>query len=128
MEANTKLVSKDKNIQKVLNFVLKQCEVDEQLAKKVALDNKTVDKMWGYITSEARKLAVSNTAIVDDATVYSWALHYFIESDTELKIETKKAKEVEPEVETESDDSCDACATPKKVVVKAEGEQLKLDI
>jgi hypothetical protein len=128
MEANTKLVSKDKNIQRVLNFVLKQCEVDEQLAKRVALDNKTVDKMWGYITSEARKLAVSNTTIVDDATVYSWALHYFIESDTELKIETKKEKEVEPEVETESDESCDACATPKKVVVKAEGEQLKLDI
>jgi hypothetical protein len=120
MEAKTKLVSKDKNIQKVLNFVLKQCEVDSQLVKKVELDNKTVDKMWRYITSEARKLAVSNTAVVDDATVYSWALHYFIESDSELKVEAKQEVESNVSVETKT-------PTPNKVV-KAEGEQLKLDI
>ena len=120
MDTNTKLVSKDKNIQKVLNFVLKQCQVDEQLAKRVALENKTVNKMWSYIVSEARKLAVSNTTIVDDATVYSWALHYFIESDSELKVEAKQEVESNVSVETKA-------PTPNKVV-KAEGEQLKLDI
>jgi hypothetical protein len=121
MEANTKLVSKDKNIQRVLNFVLKQCQVDEQLVKRVALENKTVNKMWSYIVGEARKLAVSNATIVDDATVYSWALHYFIESDSELKIEAKQEVESNVSVETKA-------PTPKKEVVKAEGEQLKLDI
>jgi hypothetical protein len=119
MDIKEKLSSKNKNIQKVLTYVLGQVEIDTKLAQRVALDNKTVDKMWAYITGEARKLAVGNTAIVDDETVYGWAIHYFIEADTELKVETKQ--------ETD-DETSNPIETPKKVIAKPEVEQLKLDI
>lgn len=122
MSLATKLVHKDKNIQRVLDFVKKQAEIDEQLATKVLLETKTVDKMWLHITSEAKKQAVNNAAIIDDETVYNWALHYFIEIEQD-----KPTKKVEAETETDDDKSCESCETPKKEV-KPDMEQLKLDI
>jgi hypothetical protein len=119
MSLQTKLVHKDKNIQRVLDFVRQQAEIDEQLASKVLLESKTVDKMWVHITSEAKKQAINNAAIIDDQTVYNWALHYFIEVEQE-----KPTKEA---VTENDDESCDNCETPKKEA-KPDMEQLKLDI
>jgi outer membrane PBP1 activator LpoA protein len=120
MDLQNKLKHKDKNIQKVLDFVKEQAAIDEMLANKVLLETKTIDKMWNYITSEARKMAVKNTAIVDDQTVYGWALHYFIEVEQE-----KPTTKVETEQQEDEDETCEACSTETK---KQEMEQMQLEL
>jgi len=120
MQLNEKLVHKNKSVQKVLNYVKSQAEIDNKLADRILLDTKTADKMWDYIVAQARKLAINNSAMVEDDTVYGWALHYFIEEDK--AVETKETK---APVE-EDDESCEACETPS--VKKPDVEQLSLDI
>ncbi len=65
------------------------------------LDNpkKSVDGMWNYIVSEAKKKAVKNCAIISDEEVFGLAIHYYdeevIEGDSEqpsrLNLESAKA-------------------------------------
>lgn len=65
------------------------------------LDNpkKSVDGMWNYIVSEAKKKAVKNCAIISDEEVFGLAVHYYDEEDIEgggeqssrLNLESAKA-------------------------------------
>lgn len=49
------------------------------------LDNpkKSIDGMWNYIVSEAKKKAVKNCAIISDEEVFGLAVHYYDEEDIE---------------------------------------------
>ncbi len=74
--------------------------VSETLAEKInngvkiTKDNKTfinkkdLDGFWRFASEEARKTAEKGArgAAVDDATVYSWAIHYFEEDSIEGKL------------------------------------------
>lgn len=65
------------------------------------LDNpkKSIDGMWNYIVSEAKKKAVKNCAIISDEEVFGLAVHYYdeevIEGDSvqpsRLNFESAKA-------------------------------------
>lgn len=65
------------------------------------LDNpkKSIDGMWNYIVSEAKKKAVKNCAIISDEEVFGLAVHYYdeevIEGDSvqlsRLNLESAKA-------------------------------------
>lgn len=65
------------------------------------LDNpkKSVDGMWNYIVSEAKKKAVKNCAIISDEEVFGLAVHYYDEEDvggdeeqpSRLNLESAKA-------------------------------------
>ena len=68
------------------------------------LNKKTLSGFMKYACEEARKLAEkgANSACVDDATVYGWAIHYFEEESIEETLYTIDGEEYKP--------------TPKKVV------------
>lgn len=65
------------------------------------LDNpkKSIDGMWNYIVSEAKKKAVKNCAIISDEEVFGLAVHYYDEEDvggdseqpSRLNLESAKA-------------------------------------
>lgn len=64
------------------------------------LDNpkKSIDGMWNYIVSEAKKKAVKNCAIISDEEVLGLAVHYYDEEDvgdaeqpSRLNLESAKA-------------------------------------
>ena len=57
----------------------------ETLAEKINNGTKTLSQCWSYITSEARKLAQNGCAVVDDETVFGWAIHFFEEDSIEGK-------------------------------------------
>lgn len=65
------------------------------------LDNpkKSIDGMWNYIVSEAKKKAVKNCAIISDEEVFGLTIHYYDEEDvggdeeqtSRLNLESAKA-------------------------------------
>ena len=58
-------------------------------AKSAGFD---IHTCMNYITSEARKLATNNCAMVEDSVVYGWAVHYF-EDEWVSKMKKKAADE-----------------------------------
>lgn len=110
MNVNEKLKSTSKQIQIICDYLLNECNHDEHLAKRIMLENKTLDLMYKYIMATVKKnyTLIDSGVMVSDTDVYSMAIHYFIEEDSDLKIETPKekvkkvkAKEIE---ETDEDD------------------------
>lgn len=71
-----------------------KAESDPLFAQTYAKPNKSIAECCKYIRGEAKKLAVNNCAMVDDATVYGWAVHYYDEDD--IKIEEAPARVVAP--------------------------------
>ncbi len=62
------------------------------LAMKINQGNKTLQSCFSYIRSMAQKKAKNGCAMIEDAVVYGWAIHYFEEDDI-AEPEEKKTKE-----------------------------------
>ena len=100
--------------QKILEYL--QSNASETLADKInngtpfekdgkPLNNKkTLSDFMKYACDEARKLAEkgANSACIDDATVYGWAIHYFEEESIEGTLYTLDGEEYKPTVKVEN--------------------------
>ena len=75
----------------------KMAQQDFAFAERYKLENKSIDQCCKYITSEAKKQAKNGCAAIEDAVVYGWAVHYYMED--EVKIEKVNAKVTAPKVE-----------------------------
>ena len=95
------------NKQEELIFNYLQNNASETLADKInngtpfekdgnpLLNKKTLSGFMKYACDEARKLAEkgANSACVDDATVYGWAIHFFEEDSIEGTLYTIDGEE-----------------------------------
>ena len=108
MELN--LTAQNKQEELILNYL--QNNASETLADKInngtpfekdgkpLLNKKTLSGFMKYACDEARKLAEkgANSACIDDATVYGWAIHYFEEESIEETLYTIDGAEYKPTV------------------------------
>ena len=71
---------------------------------KPLLNKKTLSGFMKYACDEARKLAEkgANSACIDDATVYGWAVHYFDEESIEGTLYTLDGEEYKPAVKAKN--------------------------
>lgn len=71
---------------------------------KPLLNKKTLSGFMKYACDEARKLAEkgANSACIDDATVYGWAVHYFEEESIEGTLYTLDGEEYKPDVKAKN--------------------------
>ena len=71
---------------------------------KPLLNKKTLSGFMKYACDEARKLAEkgSNSACIEDSTVYSWAVHYFEEESIEGTLYTLDGEEYKPAVKAKN--------------------------
>lgn len=71
---------------------------------KSLLNKKTLSDFMKYACDEARKLAEkgANSACIDDATVYGWAVHYFEEESIEGTLYTLDGEEYKPAVKVKN--------------------------
>ena len=71
---------------------------------KPLLNKKTLSGFMKYACDEARKLAEkgANSACIDDATVYGWAVHYFEEESIEGTLYTLDGEEYKPAVKAKN--------------------------
>lgn len=71
----------------VANELLKEFEKDPNLAKAYLDRRVTLESTSRFIREQARKAAFGGVAMIDDETVYGWAVHYV--QDGEVKAEAK---------------------------------------
>lgn len=88
-------------MERIKAYLEEQIKTDEAL--KAVYDESKLDKCWGYIVSQARKLATSNCAMVEDAVVYKWARDYML-GDVETPVEKEVSSEpVQEETSTKEE-------------------------
>lgn len=99
-----KLEGKSQN-EKVIIAYLEE-NASESLAEKINTGKKTMEGCMAYIISEARQQAQAGVAMIDDATVYGWAVHFFEEDEikeakapTQADVVHKPEKAPEPKPE-----------------------------
>lgn len=102
------LTPQNKQEELILNYL--QENASETLADKInngtpfekdgnpLLNKKTLSGFMKYACDEARKLAEkgANSAFINDATVYGWAIHYFEEDSIEGTLYTIDGEEYKP--------------------------------
>lgn len=69
----------------IKTYLDQRAKEDEQFAKSYAKENKSIEECVKYISQQARKRAENNVAMIEDAEVYGWAVHYYDEDD--IKVE-----------------------------------------
>ena len=84
----------------IKDYIEKSCKGDEVLAKKYEDSGKDIEGCCKYIKSEAKKKAKNGCAVISDAEVFGWAIHYFDEGlkapkdAPEAKVTTSPTAEV----------------------------------
>lgn len=73
----------DANAKAIVAYLSERIKTDTNLAEACNKEKKTVSGMMAYIKQEARKQAVNGMAMIDDQTVYGWAVHYIQEDSIE---------------------------------------------
>lgn len=70
----------DPTIKIIAQYLLSRDDIKDKL------DNpkKSLDEMLQYITGKASKRKTGNCAVIDDDTVYGWAVHYYDEDDIKI--------------------------------------------
>lgn len=73
---------KDKATQKgfaepIITYLLGRCEEDPGFAEDVMQEDKTWNKCFEYIVSQAKKQRTGQCAAVEDRVVYEWAEDYY---------------------------------------------------
>lgn len=123
-----KLNLEAKNKQEELILAYLQENASETLADKInngtpfekdgkpLINKKTLSGFMKYAYDEARKLAEkgANSACIDDATVYGWAIHYFEEESIEGTLYTIDGAEYKPTVKRVESNAVKAKPEPKK--------------
>lgn len=120
------LTAQNKQEELVLKYL--QDNASETLADKInngtpfekdgkpLLNKKTLAGFMRFACDEARKLADkgANSACIDDATVYGWAIHYFEEESIEGTLYTIDGAEYKPTVKRVESNAVKAKPEPKK--------------
>ena len=92
----------NKTTEIIVGYFEQQRKQDKQLDEamnKADENKKTSEDMWGYIQNKAKEILGGVSGALDSETVFSWSVHYMIESNEELAKEIPpKAVEAEQEV------------------------------
>ena len=75
----------------IIGYLRERCKTDTYLAEACKKENKSLDGCIKYITEQARKKTENNVAVIPDAEVFEWAVHYILEDS--LNCETGKKSE-----------------------------------
>ncbi len=79
----------DKSLLKIIDYLLSRTDMND----KYLNEEKTLKQMVSFIKKEAKKQAEDGMAMIEDEVVYGWAIHYFDESNENLKLTVTTIKE-----------------------------------
>ena len=110
----------------IIGYLRERCKTDTYLAEACKKENKSLDGCIKYITEQARKKAENNVAVIPDAEVFEWAVHYILEDS--LNCETgKKSEEKTAEKSVESLEKEKSVSVKKSKKTIAEEAQIGFD-
>lgn len=99
----------------------KMANQDFAFAERYKLESKSLNSCCDYIRSEAKKHAKAGCAAIEDAVVYGWAVHYYMEDSVKIDT-TAKAKVVTSKVEKPKE------VKPIKALVKDKKENKCIEL
>lgn len=110
----------------IIGYLRERCKTDTYLAEACKKENKSLDGCIKYITEQARKKAENNVAVIPDAEVFEWAVHYILEDS--LNCESgKNSEEKTAEKSVESPEKEKPVSVKKSKKTIAEEAQLGFD-
>lgn len=109
----------------IIGYLRERCKTDTYLAEACKKENKSLDGCIKYITEQARKKAENNVAVIPDAEVYDWAVHYILEDSLNCESEKTDKKAEEKTVESPEKEKPVSVKKSKKTI--AEEAQLGFD-
>ena len=110
----------------IIGYLRERCKTDTYLAEACKKENKSLDGCIKYIVEQARKKAENNVAVIPDAEVFEWAVHYILEDS--LNCETgKKSEEKTAEKSVESPEKEKSVSVKKSKKTIAEEAQIGFD-
>ena len=112
-----KLEATTSNEKIILDYL--NSNASDALREKINGGKKTLKQCWAYITAQAKKQAKNGCAVIDDATVFGWAVHFFEEDSIEAKAVNENAVST-PKKKPEKK------APPKKAAEPVPSNQLNL--
>ena len=102
----------------IANYLKERCKTDVDLKAKIeANEEKDLSRCFNYITSEAKKTAEGNCAVMSDEDVFNLAVHYFLE-DGNVDIDVSSIREVKTYKNPEEKKAIEKEAKVKKVEPK----------
>ena len=113
----------------IIGYLRERCKTDIYLAEACKKENKSIDDCIKYITEQARKNAENNVAVISDAEVFEWAVHYILEDslNCESGKTDKKSEEKPAEKSVESPEKEKPVSVKKSKKTIAEEAQLSFD-
>lgn len=102
----------------IVNHLIKKAENDPEFAKRILLDNKSLEECFEYVYQEVRKKLNGVSGWIADEEVYEIAETYYILDDVEIeKPKQPQLNTVKKEVTT---------TKPKSIKTETEKQQLSL--
>ena len=89
---------------------------DTLVADALKSKDKNIHECWQYITAQAKKKAVAGCAMIEDAIVFGWAHHYYIEPKEVIDAEMKPKTTTKPKTDTKPTTPAKGAEKPKKPV------------
>lgn len=110
----------------IIGYLRERYKTDTYLAEACKKENKSLDGCIKYITEQARKKAENNVAVIPDAEVFEWVVHYILEDS--LNCESgKNSEEKTAEKSVESPEKEKPVSAKKSKKTIAEEAQLGFD-
>ena len=75
---------------------------DTIVADALKSKDKNIHECWQYITAQAKKKAVAGCAMIEDAIVFGWAHHYYIEPKEVIDAELHPKPKEKPKTDTKT--------------------------
>ena len=75
---------------------------DTIVADALKSKDKNIHECWQYITAQAKKKAVAGCAMIEDAIVFGWAHHYYIEPKAVIDAELHPKPKEKPKTDTKT--------------------------
>lgn len=112
----------------IIGYLRERCKTDTYLAEACKKENKSLDGCIKYITEQARKKAENNVAVIPDAEVYDWAVHYILEDSLNCESgKTDKKSEEKPSEKPAESPKEKTVSVKKSKKTIAEEAQLSFD-
>ena len=112
----------------IIGYLRERCKTDTYLAEACKKENKSLDGCIKYITEQARKKAENNVAVIPDAEVFEWAVHYILEDSLNCESgKTDKKSEEKPSEKPAESPKEKTVSVKKSKKTIAEEAQLSFD-
>lgn len=78
----------------IINYLISKCKDDAEFAKRVTLENKTLEECLEYVLQEVKKKLNNKSGWIDDQEVYDMAEYYYLSDENLIEKPEPKVMDV----------------------------------